>query len=136
MKSLKGDEMKTADSVTRVLVVDDCAEATSTLAWILSRSGFHVAEANSADEALRQAERFEPDTVLLDLSLGDKISGLDVARELTRHGVKRPRIAAVTGWSSDGHRQQAAQAGCHAFFVKPVGIRELGAFIRGTCDGS
>ena len=64
-------------SANRVLVVDDCADTVSTLAWLLSSSGFHVLQATSAEEALSHADRFQPDAVLLDLSLGGQISGFE-----------------------------------------------------------
>ncbi len=117
-------------SAIRVLVVDDCADTASTIAWLLSASGFHVLEATSAEQALAQAEHFHPDVVLLDLSLKGSITGLEVARQLGM-APHQTRVAAVTGWAGESDRREAAAAGCEAYFLKPVDIETLGRFIRG-----
>ena len=85
---------------SRVLVVDDqpdCAEVVSVLLTIM---GYECQSAGTGSEALEQAEKFEPDVVLLDLHLPD-VSGYEVARELRRRAGKRPlHIAAVSGSST------------------------------------
>jgi DNA-binding response OmpR family regulator len=118
-------------SATRVLIIDDCADTTGTMAWLLSSSGFHVREAHTAQQALDQADEFEPDVVLLDLSLGERMTGFDIARRLRqRDTVKRMRIAAVTGWDTAVQRRLAAEAGCDAYFVKPIKVGAIGDYIQ------
>jgi DNA-binding NarL/FixJ family response regulator len=69
---------------TRVLIVDDHSSFRQLAARLLGDSGFAVVgEAADAASALREAERLQPDVVLLDVVLPDR-SGLAIAAELAR----------------------------------------------------
>jgi signal transduction histidine kinase/DNA-binding response OmpR family regulator len=66
---------------TRVLVVEDDADARAVLSASLERSGYAVVEAANGAEAVAAARREAPAAVILDLVLPD-ISGYDVLRIL------------------------------------------------------
>ena len=57
---------------TRVLVVDDEATITDLVATALRYEGFDVEVACNGTEALRSAETFRPDLVVLDVMLPDR----------------------------------------------------------------
>ncbi len=109
----------------RVLVVDDqpdCAEVVSVLLTIM---GYECQQASTGNEALEQADKFEPDVVLLDLGLPD-VSGYEVARELRRRAGKRPlHIAAVTGSANPDVRARTHAAGFDQHLAKPTDAAKL-----------
>jgi DNA-binding response OmpR family regulator len=79
----------------RVLVVDDHSSFRRLAARLLAEAGFTVVgEAADGEGAVREAKRFRPDVVLLDIVLPDR-SGLAVARELVRLP-ERPRVVLIS----------------------------------------
>lgn len=102
-----------------VLVVDDYADGRAMYAAWLEVSGFRVAEAATATEALALAEAEPPAAILMDLSLPG-LDGLEATRRLKAH----PRTAAVPVLAMTGHvearvSEAARAAGCDDFIVKP-----------------
>ena len=92
-------------------------------------SGHEVALAYQADEALLRVERFTPDVALLDVGLAG-MSGHDSGEELRqRHAAMR--LIAITGYGQPSDREASRRAGFAAHLVKPVGLSELLAVIRG-----
>ena len=76
----------------RLLVVEDEPLMASLLAQVLTASGFDVDTASDVLEARASIREFDPDGVLLDISLGDGPSGLDLAHVLH---AQRPDIAII-----------------------------------------
>lgn len=75
-----------------MLIVEDEALMSSLLAQVLEANGFVVETAADVLEARAAVRNFDPDGVLLDISLGDGPSGLDLAHVLTK---QRPDIALI-----------------------------------------
>ena len=78
----------------RVLVADDLRDSADSLGLLIELMGHAVEVAYDGEEALRVAERFRPDVVLLDLGM-PKLDGFEVCR---RHPRPRPG-ARRCGWS-------------------------------------
>lgn len=74
----------------KVLVVEDDSLLANLVASLLEDRGFQVAVANDAASARRKVKSFDPDLLLLDLSLGDGPSGVHLAHALSKN---RPDIA-------------------------------------------
>ena len=108
----------------RVLVVDDNADAATTLDALLKSLGHETSVAGGGVEALRLAVEFRPDIVLLDIGMPD-IDGYEVARRLRNLNDRPFRIVAVTGWGQEPDRQKSREAGFDAHLVKPVSANEL-----------
>jgi DNA-binding response OmpR family regulator len=72
----------------RVLVVDDERVVTEVVGRYLQREGYEVSLASSGDEALRLAQEWVPDLIVLDLML-PVVDGLEVCRRL-RHKSQVP----------------------------------------------
>jgi len=64
----------------RVGVLDDDQFSRSMIASMLEASGFEVARAATAQEALGLLDAFDPHAMMLDLDLGAHVTGLDVAK--------------------------------------------------------
>jgi DNA-binding NarL/FixJ family response regulator len=80
------------DIQRRILVVDDEPMVAALLASVLTSAGFATATAADALEMNRQIDAFDPDALLLDISLGDGPSGLDLGHALS---LRRPDIAVL-----------------------------------------
>jgi CheY-like chemotaxis protein len=107
----------------RVLVVEDDADAADALAVLLRCWGHDVQVARNGERALAAARARPPDTVLLDLNLGDGPDGLEVAFRLRGvSGLHDTRMFAITGHPPE----VAGVAGeLDGVLVKPVDERAL-----------
>src|SRR3954469_13716392 len=104
----------------RVLVVEDLADASETLAMLLRLEGHDVWVAADGPAALRLAGECDPDVVLLDICLPG-FDGWEVARRLRGQPLrKRPLLVAVTGYGRECDQQCSAEAGIDLHLVKPV----------------
>jgi signal transduction histidine kinase len=114
----------------RILVVDDNADAAEAMALMLRMSGHEVELAFDGVEALRVAEAFTPDVVLLDLGM-PRLNGFDTARTMRAQPWGRDiRLIALTGWGQPKDRHETLEAGFNAHLVKPVGHEELVAALN------
>jgi len=75
-----------------MLIVEDEPLMASLLADLLVSKGFVAETAEDVIEARSAIRTFDPDGILMDISLGDGPSGLDLARVLA---VQRPDIAII-----------------------------------------
>jgi DNA-binding NarL/FixJ family response regulator len=74
----------------RVLIVEDEPLMSSLLAEVVASRGFSVRTARDVSEARREIDRFDPDMLLLDVSLGEGPSGIHLAHAMR---LSRPDIA-------------------------------------------
>jgi CheY-like chemotaxis protein len=111
---------------SRILIVDDNADAALTMREVLVELGYEVDIAYDGPTALARAASFGPDVCLLDLGLPE-MDGFEVARRLRAvPGISRAlRIVALTGYGQDADRRRTRDAGFNAHVVKPVDINTL-----------
>ena len=108
-------------SEARLLLVDDQESVLVLLQHLLTGAGYsNILCVNDARQALAQVAAFQPDLVLLDISM-PFMSGLEVLRDL-RH--RQPSyeylpVLMMTSLGSDDVRLQALQAGVNDFLAKP-----------------
>jgi CheY-like chemotaxis protein len=115
----------------RILVVDDRPVALNATSRLLEIEGYTVRSASTGHAALRVAGEFEPDLVLLDISLPD-ISGYEVFRRLkASESLARTVFVALSGHGyEEGIR--ARQVGFDDYLMKPFDIREVDRLITAT----
>lgn len=113
----------------RILVVDDSVDSTETLAMALELMGHQVKSATNGAQALRLANEYLPDCVLLDIGLPD-LSGHEVAKRLRASKAGDNLILiAVTGWGQEAEKQAAKEAGFNAHVTKPLDFSKLNALV-------
>jgi DNA-binding response OmpR family regulator len=84
-----------------------------------------VEVAFDGEEALKAAESFVPDVVVLDIGM-PKLDGLEVCRRIRTHvWGSRPIILAISGTSGAEDRRLTMEAGFDDHLVKPVSPLEL-----------
>ena len=109
----------------RILVADDNRDAAATLAKMLTLLGNDVRIAHDGIQAVRTADEYRPEVVLMDVGM-PRLNGYDATRQI-REQPWGPGaiIIALTGWGQAGDRVQSKEAGCDGHLVKPVSLPDL-----------
>jgi two-component system, cell cycle response regulator DivK len=114
-----------------VLVVDDAPVNLKLVRILLSRQGFDVRTAESAEEALQIIQDSPPRLVLADIQLPG-MNGLEMTRRLKSDPATRGIVVvALTAFAMQGDEQRAMDAGCDGYITKPIDTRTFSALIRG-----
>jgi len=109
----------------RILVVDDLAASADTLMTLLEMEGFEVKVASEGMAALKIAEEFRPDVVLLDIGLPG-MNGFEVANRMrTLPECRDALLIALTGYGEAESRSRSVQAGFDFHMVKPADVNLL-----------
>lgn len=109
----------------RVMLVDDNADARTTLGWMLRMYDCTVQEMAGGAEALAGAPSFLPDVAVLDLGMPG-MDGMTLARRLREAlGDRTPYLIALTGFGQPADKVLAREAGFDDYLVKPVGPDEM-----------
>jgi DNA-binding NarL/FixJ family response regulator len=95
-----------------------------------------VAEADTPDEAVRAAERENPDVVLMDLQFGadHAVGGADATRRI-RALDAAPYVLVLTNYDSDADILGAVEAGASGYLLKDAPPHELTAAVRAAAAG-
>jgi DNA-binding NarL/FixJ family response regulator len=119
----------------RVLVADDHAVVREGLRTFLDlQDGIEVVgEAGDGEEAIREAERLQPDVVLIDLVM-PRLDGVQAMREL-RERVPGARAVVLTSFLDDERLLPALRAGAAGYLLKSVQPPELARAVRAAVEG-
>jgi FixJ family two-component response regulator len=98
------------------------------LARLLSASSFEITTYGSAREFLHSLDASPPECVIVDLHMPE-ITGLDLQKYLSHHGIKIPTII-ITAYNEPGVSERCQSAGAAAFLLKPVNGATLIAAIN------
>ena len=113
-----------------VLVVEDEAEIREMLSFTLSRAGFTVWEAESAEQALGMLDRQLPSLAIVDWML-PRMSGVDLAARLRRDAFTAELpIIMLTARGEEADKLKGYDSGIDDYLTKPFSPRELVARIR------
>jgi DNA-binding response OmpR family regulator len=117
-----------------VLIVDDDEDSVAMYAIGLLAMGFQPIAAGTAEDGFVRACENRPDVVVADVMLRGS-SGLDLARRLRQDArTRHARIIVLTGQDGDDMEEQAFEAGCDRFVVKPCAPDQLAVEILGALD--
>lgn len=109
----------------RVLVVDDNADAASSLQLLLQLLGYEVVTAADGEQAIERARSERPHIIFMDIGLPG-LDGVEAARQiLASPEMAQTPIVALTGWGQSADRKRTQAAGMVAHLVKPVGAQVL-----------
>ncbi|MEL6525601.1 MAG: response regulator [Chloroflexota bacterium] len=115
----------------RVLIVDDEPDNVLILESVLSLKGITCVSALSAKDAEALLEDFEPNLILLDLSMPevDGFTFLKILRE--RSDTASVPVIAVTAHVVRNKREEVLEAGFNGYIVKPFDVFSLVATVQG-----
>lgn len=112
----------------RVLVVDDDQALGEFLKKCMMREGHQVEWVGDGEAALAQAELFNPELIILDLSL-PKLDGMDVLVELRAREIDAS-VLVLTGRTQIDARVRCLDLGADDCLLKPFSFSELMARAR------
>jgi two-component system, chemotaxis family, CheB/CheR fusion protein len=118
-------------TIKRILVVEDHEDSAALMATLLGADGYQVETAAHGAAALELTKRFQPQAILLDLTLPDT-DGVSLAQRLKETaGVGAPLIIATSGYSQD-HFNQISTAYIDHYLVKPIDFDRLSSMLKGS----
>jgi PAS domain S-box-containing protein len=116
----RGYELPSGARKRSILVVDDNADAATSMAMLLRMVGHEVDIEHDGQGALKRIAAKTPDVVLLDIGLPG-MSGYEVAKHLrARPEGQGLKIFAMTGYGQEEDRRRSLASGFDGHLVKPV----------------
>jgi two-component system KDP operon response regulator KdpE len=115
-------------ATARILLIDDEAPIRRFLRVALEAEGYGVIDASTAREGLALAARETPALIVLDLGLPDA-DGLSVLRDL--RGWTQVPVLVLSIRADEAVKVAALDAGAQDYVVKPFGVKEFLARVRG-----
>ncbi len=107
----------------KLLVIEDNPDIMLLLRTVLENVGCDIIQSVDGLDGVNQALTENPDVVLMDLNL-PILSGFGATRKLRSGGFTKP-IIALSASTSANHKQQALEAGCNEYVIKPFDIPYL-----------
>ena len=109
----------------RILIVDDNADIVESMAMNLKLANHEVEVADSGEQALAAAVRFDPDVIFMDIGMPG-MDGYELARRLRQKPIEsRAALVALTGFGHDEAKERARLAGLTDYLVKPASDEDI-----------
>lgn len=114
-----------------ILIVDDDPDVVTAITMSLTDLGAKVLQAADGTQAVKVAEKEQPDLIVLDMMLPNR-SGFLVAERLKARKPKgaKPRIIMITGNLGSRHKTYAENIGIDDYINKPFRMDRLLASIE------
>jgi len=104
----------------KVLVIEDNRDNMRLITYALERSGYNVVPAETGEEGVELAIRERPCFLIMDINLPG-IDGLETTRRIRASEADGEiPIIAITSFAMYGDRDKVLDAGCTAYFEKPI----------------
>ncbi|MCR4336606.1 MAG: response regulator transcription factor, partial [Candidatus Omnitrophica bacterium] len=114
----------------KILIVEDDVSILVGLVDLLSQEGYQVITATRGQDAIEKYRQQKPNLILLDVMLPEK-NGYDLCREIRQTDLLTG-IIMLTAKGQEVDKVVGLELGADDYLVKPFGINELLARIRGV----
>lgn len=115
----------------RVMIVDDHDDLRTSVARLVRSFGHEVVVAADGSTALSLAETFQPECVIVDLSMPG-MNGIELGRRLRlRFPPAQLRLIALSGYAGADMRDACLAEGFDGYLIKPGEIHELERLLGG-----
>ena len=123
--------MRRVTMARRILIADDEPDIVTSLEFLMRGGDYEVRVAINGEEALRLAESFRPDVVLLDVMMPQR-SGFEVCQKIRANpALQEIKIIMLTAKGRDAERDRGLNLGANAYVTKPFSTKELMNTVRG-----
>ena len=113
-----------------ILVVEDEPDIRDLLEFTISRSGFDIYEAESAEDALKILDRGIPELIIIDWMLPG-MDGIDLAKKLRSDDLTKDLpIIMLTARGEEADKLRSFEVGIDDYVTKPFSPKELMARIK------
>jgi len=114
---------------TKILIVEDESLIALQLRLMLDRAGYEVCEpVGRGEDAIDLARAEKPDVILMDISLGGDMDGIETALRIA--DFSSALVIFTTGHSDPGMRDRAQALNPAAYLIKPIEIRSIQSAIK------
>jgi twitching motility two-component system response regulator PilH len=111
--------------IQNVLVVEDSPTDRQYLTDILTKNGYKVTTADTAEDALAKIRQAKPDLVLMDVVLPGQ-NGFQATRELSKNdATKNIPVIIITTKSQETDKVWGLRQGARDYIVKPIKQADL-----------
>ena len=115
----------------RVLIAEDEPNILTSLEFLMRNCDYEVRVARDGEEALRLAQEWLPDVLLLDVMM-PVCNGFEVCRRMREDPATRAvRIVMLTAHGREAQMERGLALGADAYITKPFSNKELVAKVRG-----
>ena len=116
--------------MVKIIVTDDSEFMRRINIKALKKGGYtDIVEARSGDEAMKLVKEDQPDLVLLDIVMAEKMSGLDTLKKIKKVS-KNIKVIMVTVVDQPKVTEEAKSNGADAFIIKPVNATKLISIVK------
>lgn len=127
--------MELENNPIKVLLADDHPIPMAGFASSLAEHGITViGKAGTPDEAVKMYDELEPNVLILDIRFGERLTGLDAAKELL---LRKPtaNIVFLSQFDQDTLVQESYRIGGRAFLTKDCNSNDLVAAVTSASAG-
>jgi two-component system, NarL family, response regulator LiaR len=123
-----------AERITVLITDDHSIVRHGVRAFLEAQPDIHVVgEAESGAEAVRLAQEYIPDVVLMDLIMPG-MDGVEATRQIKRVS-PRTQVVVLTSYHEDEHIFPALRAGAISYTLKTIRATELAELVRKAAQG-
>jgi len=118
----------------KVLIAEDEPNILTSLEFLMRNCDYEVRVARDGEEALRTAQDWLPDVLLLDVMM-PLCNGFEVCRRLRDNPATRAvKIVMLTAHGRDAQIERGLALGADAYITKPFSNKDLIARVRGLLE--
>jgi two-component system alkaline phosphatase synthesis response regulator PhoP len=117
----------------RILIVDDDPDITEFIQYNLHKEGFETEIASDGLDALKKADSFKPNLILLDVMM-PKMDGMEVCRILKSSAGNNASIVFLTARDEEYSELAGFEAGADDYISKPLKPRVLLSRIKAVLN--
>jgi len=117
----------------KILILDDEQIQLEIADSLFTELNYKVKTVSDAENITKEISEFQPDILILDMILSEKIDGLDVYRRILSENLSVNTII-VSGFSESERVTEAISLGVKRYIKKPFTLDEIGRAIRDILD--